>query len=684
MEEYAGAAPNAARRLFHLLFHLCGTVDGESGSAPRAVVTVRPDSIEALMTAETSSALSDAVMFLALLGPDDLRDAITRPVDAVPGLWLEPGLADRIVRDAADEPGRMPLVEFALTRLWDQRERSMLTHAVYQDLGGIAGALAGYAEDSFRAVVREDELPLAQALFVQLARPADQGGYTRRPAPVADMDPAALALARRLSPGKLIVFGRTDEGTEIVDLAHEALTRHWQRLGDWLDDSRKFRTWQEDLRRDLTRWKQTGRETGALLRGSVLEVAVEHAFLRPTEMTALERAYIGASRKFARRALRRWQALVATLLALLVGAGVLADMARDSSQKAERQLRTLASRALADESGDRAGHDPGSSIQLALAAWNANDTPQAQEALLRSHVTGEYLRGSHVGLWPGRATRLDATPDGRTLVVWSKPAGAAPVVVSVVTGALGGSPRSYALRGAPADDVSSEISSDGRHYAVATPDGRVFLWRLDGEPRDPLRLKAADTADRVVYAADLDFSADGTRLLRLLGSTEPPPRRIMAGRGSSRPGMWPTALPCRWPRISFRVGWSRTRPRSAKTPIPSYSAGPGCATLVSVVELRQLGSGDIVRPIVTGVPRGNLRLHGGGDYAVEQRGKDLRSPVYVHNTTTGASWPLPGSALLPDDTGGYVMQDEGAGAFAEVEPGRPSGHGYHALRTRTP
>ncbi|MEE1736212.1 trypsin-like peptidase domain-containing protein [Streptomyces sp. BE147] len=678
LEEYASAAPDAARRLFHLLFHLCGTVDGQSGSAPRAVVTARPDSIETLMTAETSSALSDAVMFLAPLGPDDLRDAITRPVDAVPGLWLEPGLADRIVSDAADEPGRMPLVEFALTRLWDQRERSMLTHAVYQDLGGIAGALAGYAEVSFRAAVREDELPLAQALFVQLARPADQGGYTRRPAPVADMDPSALALARRLAPGKLIVFGRTDEGTEIVDLAHEALTRHWPRLGDWLDDSRKFRTWQEGLRRDLTRWRQTGRETGALLRGSVLEVAVEHAALRPTEITALEHAYIGASRKFARRALRRWQALVATLLALLVGAGVLADMARDSSQKAERQLRTLVSRALADGSSDRASHDPGSSIQLALAAWNADDTPQAQEALLRSHVTGEYLRDSHVGLWPGRATHLDTTPDGRTLVVWSKPASAAP---AVVTGALGGSPRSYALRGAPTGEISSEISSDGRHYAVATPDGRVFLWRLDGEPRDPLRLKTTETADRVVKTADLDFSADGTRLLRLLDSDGPRPQ------DHGRQGFveaWTVADGAPLPVAKDLVP-SRVAPDEA-----AFGEDPDTVVLrwsrlrdsVSVVELRQLGSSGIVRPIVTGVPRGNLRLHGGGDYAVEQRGKDLRSPVYVHNTTTGASWPLPGRALLPDATGGYVMQDEETGAFAEVALTRlPTGETF---RTRVP
>ncbi|MFE7759057.1 trypsin-like peptidase domain-containing protein [Streptomyces sp. NPDC057429] len=681
LEEYAGAAPDAARRLFHLLFHLCGTVDGQSGSAPRAVVTARPDSIEALMTAETSSALSDAVMFLAPLGPDDLWDAITRPVDAVPGLWLEPGLADRIVRDAADEPGRMPLVEFALTRLWDQRERSMLTHAVYQDLGGIAGALAGYAEDSFRAVVREDELPLAQALFVQLARPADQGGYTRRPIPVADMDPAALALARRLSPGKLIVFGRTDEGTEIVDLAHEALTRHWQRLGEWLDDSRKFRTWQEDLRRDLTRWKQSGGETGALLRGGVLEVAVEHSDHRPTEITARERAYIGASRKFARRALRRWQALVATLLALLVGAGVLADMARDSGQKAERQLRTLASRALADESGDRASHDPGSSIQLALAAWNADDTPQAQEGLLRSHVTGEYLRGSHVGLWPGRATHLDTTPDGRTLVVWSKPAGAAPVVVSVVTGALGGSPRSYALRGAPAGESSSEISSDGRHYAVATPNGRVLLWRLDGETRDPLRLKTTDTADRFVYRDGLDFSADGTRLLRLLGSKEPRPQ------DHGRRGFveaWEVADGAPLPAADALVPGGVEPDEAAfgedsDTVVLRWSRA---RDLVSVVELRQLGSGRLVRQIVTGVPRGHLRLLGGGDYAVEQRGADLRSPVYVHNTTTGASWPLPGSALLPDTTGGYVMQDEEAGGFAEVALTRlPTGETF---RTRVP
>ncbi|PZT70381.1 hypothetical protein DN402_33995 [Streptomyces sp. SW4] len=109
------------------------------------------------------------------------------------------GLPERIVADAGDEPGRMPLVQFALTELWNRRTRSMLTHAAYDEMGGVAGALVGYADDAL------DELPrtrqdCARRLFVQLARPADGDAFSRRPARTADLAPELVEVARELAP----------------------------------------------------------------------------------------------------------------------------------------------------------------------------------------------------------------------------------------------------------------------------------------------------------------------------------------------------------------------------------------------------------------------------------------------------------------------------------------------------
>lgn len=190
LEEYAGADPAAARDLLTLLAALAGN---DGAAMLRVVATVRPDSLGVLVTPGTSDLVSEAVEFLAPLAAEDLQRAVTAPVDAVPGLWFEPGLPERIVADAGDEPGRMPLVQFALTELWRRRTRSMLTHAAYDDLGGVAGALVGYADDAL-AVLTKAQQDCARRLFVQLARPGDgDASFARRPTRAADLAPTTPA-----------------------------------------------------------------------------------------------------------------------------------------------------------------------------------------------------------------------------------------------------------------------------------------------------------------------------------------------------------------------------------------------------------------------------------------------------------------------------------------------------------
>ena len=62
-------------------------------------------------------------------------------------------LADRILRDAASHAELLPLVEFVLRELYERRTATdRLTHAAYDALGGVEGALASRAEAAFRAL----------------------------------------------------------------------------------------------------------------------------------------------------------------------------------------------------------------------------------------------------------------------------------------------------------------------------------------------------------------------------------------------------------------------------------------------------------------------------------------------------------------------------------------------------
>jgi hypothetical protein len=276
------------------------------------------------VTPGTSHLVSEGVQFLAPLDAGDLEKAVTAPVETMPGVWFEPGLPERIVADAGEEPGRMPLVQFALTQLWENQTRSMLTHAAYDELGGVAAALVGYADDVLDGMPQTHQEDVRR-LFVQLARP-DGDSFARRPTRTADLSPELLGLARELAPSKLVVLSRAPGGTEqeeIVDLAHEALTAHWPRLREWLAESRDFRGWQEQLRTDLRRWQEQHRETARLLSGTDLETARHRlaGHRHPEDISAEERAYVQLSYHHSRRRVRIKRAAVGALAVLTVPAG---------------------------------------------------------------------------------------------------------------------------------------------------------------------------------------------------------------------------------------------------------------------------------------------------------------------------------------------------------------------------
>jgi hypothetical protein len=73
------------------------------------------------------------------------------------GLEFEPGLVERILTDVGDEPGHLPLVEFALTELWQHRKGNLLTNLAYNEIGGAPGALARRADAEFARLKPEEQ-----------------------------------------------------------------------------------------------------------------------------------------------------------------------------------------------------------------------------------------------------------------------------------------------------------------------------------------------------------------------------------------------------------------------------------------------------------------------------------------------------------------------------------------------
>ncbi|KMS74117.1 hypothetical protein ACM01_16020 [Streptomyces viridochromogenes] len=655
LEEYADADPDAARDLFVLLTDLAGK-DGEA--VLRVVATTRPDSLDVLVTADTSDLVSDAVQFLAPLAADDLERAVTEPVDAVAGVWFEPGLPERIVADAGDEPGRMPLVQFALTELWQRRDRSMLTHAAYDDLGGVAGALVTYADETLAGLTTAQR-ECARRLFVQLARPVEDDTFHRRPTRTADLAPELLDLARKLAPSKLVVLSRAPGGgeqEETVDLAHEALTQLWPTLRQWLVDSRDFRAWQEQLRADLYRWQTQVRKTDRLLSGTDLAEAERSLARHSDDISADERGYILLSRRHSRRGARVKQAAIAALAVLTVLAVLLGLSTWTSLKRTEEQLRTQAADLLAKRAEARPASDPTTAMQLALAAWNTKQTTKTRQALLSQYARGQYLVGSYPSVWRGQVTGMDATADGQTLVVRSKRGSAERETITVVTGAVQGKPKARELGGVPEGNLVTAVSPDGRFFA-ATAGGGVRLWRLS-EPEHPDVLGLGDYDVPEEFRVTLDFSSDGKRLLLTMQDDS---------QGyNCDPGSCVPALAAAWQVPSgVRIAVSdRIVPETGLQDAAFTSDADTVVTITSTkggdryrIELRDLTTG---RPRYTSTTAEDVipLLRAGGEILYTSL-LSQASTILTHSQslgrTAGRKTALPTEGSFPDATSRYGM-----------------------------
>ena len=86
----------------------------------RLVVTMRADFLgQALTYQPLVAALQDHSLMLGPMTTGELRAVIVEPATKV-GVRFEPGLEKRILADVLDEPGYLPLLQFALDRLWDE------------------------------------------------------------------------------------------------------------------------------------------------------------------------------------------------------------------------------------------------------------------------------------------------------------------------------------------------------------------------------------------------------------------------------------------------------------------------------------------------------------------------------------------------------------------------------------
>ena len=290
-------------------------------------------------------------LLLGPMGQVGLEAAIENPARQL-GVTLEEGLAERILQDLGQEPGTLPLLEFALTQLWERQQHRQLTHAAYEAIGGVTQALARHADETLARF--QDERERLRRVFVQLVRPGEGTEDTRQVATRDQVGADNWNLVTELADERLVVTGRDAQGQETVEVVHEALLRHWQPLRQWIEQDRQFRVWQNRLRLALQEWEEKKRDEGGLLRGARLAEAEERLKQHTDDVSPAERTYIEASialreREAGARRRRQRQVIGGLTVGLLV-ALLLVGLSGFFWYRSEQQRQIALSRQLAADS----------------------------------------------------------------------------------------------------------------------------------------------------------------------------------------------------------------------------------------------------------------------------------------------------------------------------------------------
>ena len=283
------------------------------------VLTLRGDYFGRAVTGyrALSDRLQDALVNLGPMKRDELRLAIEEPARKV-GLSFEPGLVDLILEQAGEEPGHLPLLEFVLRQLWDQRRGGELHLEAYHAMGQLEGAIATKAESIYGRLSPEDRRRVQQ-IFLRLVRPGEGEADTRRRATSSELGNEMQGLVKTLADERLVVTSRPVGSTEdTIEVSHEALIRHWRQLKGWVDADREFLAWQQRLNVMRKEWEGSKRSADLLLRGLPLREALEWLKKKPNYFSIDERQFITDSLN--RKTRERIAAvIVAGVLLLLIG-----------------------------------------------------------------------------------------------------------------------------------------------------------------------------------------------------------------------------------------------------------------------------------------------------------------------------------------------------------------------------
>lgn len=502
----------------------------------RVIITLRADFYDRpLHYTQFGELVRSRLETIMPLSAEELERAITQPAMRV-GVTFEPGLVSTIIGDINYQPGALPLLQYALTELFEARQGRTLTREAYQGLGGTIGALAKRAEAVYLGLSVAEQA-LARQIFLRLVTLGEGTEDTRRrvlrselKALTDDSDQLDEVL-ETFAAYRLFALD-TDVGTRspTVEIAHEALLREWERLRNWLNETRDDIKVQRQLALMTDEWRSAMQDASFLAHGVRLAQFEAWAETSRLVLNTHERNFLNASlahraqeteleteRQLRERQLeRRSQTFLRGLVAVLALAGIIAAV-----------LAINASNSASEAARER------DAAQAARVTSEANFARAEQQRLyLSANEAIDRGAGGNIGLALAlRSLQYGYSPGAEAAIMRASRAG------TIMLELTGFGFDIYGVRYSPDGSIIAASSEGGtRIYDAESgtelqflPEDTAIVWTIDFAPDGGTLVTIANSGTARVYdtatwqethafeielnVSFADFSNDGTRVV---------------------------------------------------------------------------------------------------------------------------------------------------------------------------
>jgi WD40 repeat protein len=478
------------------------------------VVTLRSDFLGEIQKHPVLNRLFSEQGFLVpAMDEEELRQAICQPAKLA-GHPLDKATVELLIKDTYGHEGTLPLLQFALTRIWEGLAEGREPAETLDAIGGVGGALAGEAQRIYESL-SESEQKIAQRVFLGLVQLGEGAKDTRRRTEVKNLvshldslEHYKQVIARFSTPGARLITLAANAKAVTAEVTHEALFDHWQQLQTWLDSSREDIRLQRRLDEDALYWDENGRPDGNLWRLPDLDLLRRYHQQAGDDMTPLQLEFFQASERLENKGQQLRRLRIGGLVAALVAITSSTIVAVYQLQKSQRQqVKQLAATAEALISSQ-----PTEAVVNALAAWKLSQSvfvkfPDYPTPLsVYSSLLGAVQANREQSLLPHKAAVycIVFTPDGKII------SGSADYNVYFWDAStLKPIGRKRLLE--PVDRLqilSASFSPDGQQIATGGADKTVRLWDAETLQRIGQPLKGHTDAVNSVA-----FSHDGQRIV---------------------------------------------------------------------------------------------------------------------------------------------------------------------------